>query len=276
MAQIRLIATDLDGALLRNDDTISPRTRTAIGAAQAAGIAVVFVSARPPRSVVWIAEHLDITGLAVCSNGAILYDLTRHEMLSRRSLPGDLAHDLVSALRAAHPDICFATEQGDRMGFEPAFPQNPAHLQIHPPRIDHAGALCAEELVKLIAYHPELPIEALIKSARACIGDRAEVSFSGDIFIEIAAPGISKAAGLAELCARLELRADEVIAFGDMPNDLPMLAFAGRGVAVANAHPEVVAAADEVAASNQDDGVARVIERLLGGASQQLSADPTP
>ena len=76
--------------------------------------------------------------------------------------------------------------------------------------------------------------------------------------------GVSKASGLASLCALLGLTAAEVIAFGDMPNDVPMLSFAGRGVAVSNAHPEVLAAADDVTASNEDDGVARVIEALLG------------
>jgi len=80
--------------------------------------------------------------------------------------------------------------------------------------------------------------------------------------VELSAVGVNKAAALAELCHELGFDAAEVIAFGDFPNDLPMLAWAGRSVAVANAHPDVIDEADEVTASNDEDGVAMVLETL--------------
>jgi hydroxymethylpyrimidine pyrophosphatase-like HAD family hydrolase len=83
--------------------------------------------------------------------------------------------------------------------------------------------------------------------------------------MEISASGVSKAVALSRLADELGVPADEVVAFGDMPNDVPMLGWAGHAVAVANAHPDVLAAADEITASNDDDGVAQVIERLLPG-----------
>ncbi|MDO8297628.1 MAG: HAD family hydrolase [Caulobacter sp.] len=265
MTPIRLIATDLDGTLLREDGGISPRTRAAIGAAQQAGLTVVFVTARPPRDVHAIAEHLDITGMAVCSNGAIVHDLATGETHRHVRLCSDLARALVAELRNAEPAITFAVEHGHKLGQEPGFPAFFAGtVHHHEPAVGHAHELCAEALTKLLIHHPGHEAEALAVILRAHVGDRAEVIWSGAPFVEIAPSGVSKAAGLAALCETLGIAAREVIAFGDMPNDLPMLAFAGRGVAVANAHRDVLAAADEITAANDADGVALIIETLLG------------
>lgn len=264
MTPIRLIATDLDGTLLRDDGSISERTRRAIGGAQAAGLTVVFVTARPPRDVHAIADHLGITGMAICSNGAIVHDLATGETHRHERLCQDLARSLVSELRLAEPGVAFATEHGHRLGQEAHFPDLFADtVHHHARRIDDAAALCGEVLTKLLVHHPDHHVEHLATRIRGHLGDRGEVIWSGAPFVEIAPSGVSKASGLASLCALLDLSPAEVIAFGDMPNDVPMLGYAGRGVAVSNAHPEVLAAADEVTASNEDDGVARVIESLL-------------
>lgn len=264
MSPIRLIATDLDGTLLREDGGISPRTRAAISGAREAGLTVVFVTARPPRDVQAIADHLGITGMAVCSNGAIVQDLATGETHRHVRLCSDLARDLVAGLRLAEPGVSFATEHGHRIGQEPGFPDFFADTVHHHPRwIDQAESLCAEVLTKLLIHHHDHAAEALMDRVRRHTGDRAEVIWSGGPFIEIAPPGVSKGAGLAAFCELLGVTAAQVIAFGDMPNDLPMLAWAGRGVAVANAHRDVLAAADEITAANDDDGVARVIETLL-------------
>ena len=105
----------------------------------------------------------------------------------------------------------------------------------------------------------------MLERAKAIGGHLAEFSHSStnDTLIEISAMGVSKASGLARLCRRLHIDREDVIAFGDMPNDLPMLAWAGHAVAVANAHPQVIAAADEVTAANDESGVAQVLERLF-------------
>ena len=262
MAPIRLIASDLDGTLLRSDGTISARTRDAIRAAEDRGIAFAFVTARPPRYIEGLAEAAGVTGMAVCSNGAILYDIARRAVLHHERLAPELARELTAALREALPEIAFAVEHGDSLGYEPRFPVFPEDAE---PRVDHIHAFLDGDLVKLLLHHPEHEAEVLGTLACYAVGERAQVIHSGGPrIIEIAAAGVSKATGLARLCYELKIDGSEVMAFGDMPNDLPMLHFAGHAVAVANAHPEVLAAADEVALSNDEDGVARRIETLLG------------
>ena len=260
MGPIRLIASDLDGTLLRSDGTVSPRTRQAIAAAEARGYLFAFVTARPPRYIEHLAEAAGVTGLAVCSNGAILYDIGGRRALHHAWLNAEVARELTAALREAIPEIAFAAEHGGSIAYEPAFP---IFHEDSPGRIGDIEAFCDEALVKLLLHHPEHEAETLVERARAAVGERAAVIHSGGPrIIEIAAAGVSKAAGLARLCDLEGVDGSEVIAFGDMPNDLPMLHFAGCGVAVANAHPEVLAAADEVTLSNDEDGVALRIEAL--------------
>jgi hydroxymethylpyrimidine pyrophosphatase-like HAD family hydrolase len=129
-------------------------------------------------------------------------------------------------------------------------------------RNDDALVLCCEGVTKLIVQHRERGLEGLLEIARVHAGPLATVTHSGSNFVEVAAAGVTKARALERHCAELAIAAEQVIAFGDMPNDLPMMRWAGRGVAVANAHPEVLAAADDVSCSNDDDGVALVLERL--------------
>ena len=272
MAQVALIATDLDGTLLRTDGSISPRTRAAIDAAQHAGLTVVFVTARPPRVVRHLAEAAGLSGVAVCSNGAILYDLAQDHFISHERLEMELARELAEILRAHSPNIRFATEHGHTLGYEPDFPQffeEPEGGAA--PRVDHVHRLFEGELTKLLVHHPDHGPDDLAALVAEKVGLRAHVNHSGGDFVEIGAPGVSKASGLELLCHHLGVRAEQVIAFGDMPNDLPMLKFAGRGVAVANAHRAVLDAADEITASNDEDGVAIRIEQVL--AELAVAAD---
>ena len=264
MQRCRLIATDLDGTLLRSDHSISPRTRAAIRAAQEAGITVAFVTARPPRDIRALTREAGLSGVAVCSNGAILYDIAGDRVLHHRRLGADLGRRLIGELRAVSPDIAFAIEHGHKLGLEPHFPGLfDQTVHDHAPRVDCALVLCEDEPTKLIAHHPAHDADALALLIQAVVGARGEVTHSGWPIVEIGPLGVSKASGLAWLCEDLGVGSEAVIAFGDMPNDIPMLAFAGRSVAVANAHPEVLAMAGEVTASNEDDGVARVIESVL-------------
>jgi Cof subfamily protein (haloacid dehalogenase superfamily) len=264
MGPIRLIASDLDGTLLRSDGTVSPRTREAIAAAEARGYLFAFVTARPPRYIQHLTEAAGVTGLAVCSNGAILYDIAARSALHHERMEPLIARELAMALREAIPEIAFAAEHGDGLAYEPRFPVFPEDT---PSRFGAIEGFCDEALTKLLLHHPEHEAEVLVDLARTVVGGRGQVIHSGGPrIIEIAAAGVSKAAGLARLCDLEGVDGSEVIAFGDMPNDLPMLHFAGRGVAVANAHPEVLAVADEVTLSNDEDGVALRIEALLGAA----------
>lgn len=260
----RLVATDLDGTLLRDDGGVSAWTAAVLARVRALGVPVVVVTARPPRRVREIARATGLGGLAICGNGALVYDLDRDTVVRELRLAAVAARRLVAALREAAPGVCFATEAGLVYGQEPGYAPHSPHAGDVGARLDDALALCADGVTKLIALHPTLPLADLLALAGRLAGEGAIVTHSGSPFVEIAASGVTKASTLAALCADLGIAPGAVIAFGDMPNDLPLLAWAGRRVAVANAHPDVLALADEVTATNNDDGVARTLARLLG------------
>jgi len=266
----RLIASDLDGTLLRKGEIVSERTHLALERVQEAGATIVLVTGRPPRTMQSIAEAAGVSGLAICSNGAIIYDLKREKIVEYWFIEPEITTRLIAQLREAVPGVHFALEYGLHVGREPGFPAPRTVLPGFELLIDDALTLAREPGVKLIAYHSDLSAEALVELAAPLAGDAALVTHSGIGFIEISAADIHKGWGLAHLCTRLGIAASEVIAFGDMPNDIPMLAWAGHGVAVANAHPTVLEQADEITLSNMEDGVAVVLERLI---SQKLLLD---
>jgi Cof subfamily protein (haloacid dehalogenase superfamily) len=260
----KLVASDLDGTLLRSDGTIDDRTRRAIAAAEAAGATVVFCTARPPLRLAPLAEATGRRGVAICANGAVLWDLHTESVLEASPLEPAVAHELVTLLEAELPGGAWAVERAQGFGHEPEYvPRWPVPDDT---TIDAVRALIAEPAVKLMLRHNVLSADVLLERARATAGHLAEFSHSNmsDTLLEINAAGVSKATALASLCTRHDIDPTDVVAFGDMPNDLPMLAWAGHSVAVANAHPDVRAAADEVTASNDESGVALVLERLFG------------
>jgi len=259
----RLIASDLDGTLLRSDGTLDERSRRALARAEDAGAVVVICTARPRR---WIAPLADITGhhgIAICANGGVVCNLHTEEVIEEFPLEPLVAREVVTLLREAVPGGAWAVERADGFGREPAYWSRwpiPAGTVV-----DAVEELVRQPAVKLMLRHPELLADALLERAREVVGHLVELSHSNaaDGLLEISAAGVSKASALARLCAARGIDPAEVIAFGDMPNDLAMLEWAGHAVAVANAHPAVIAAADEVTTANDDGGVARVLERLL-------------
>jgi HAD superfamily hydrolase (TIGR01484 family) len=267
----RIVATDLDGTLLRRDGSVSERTRAALARVEAAGATLVFVTGRPPRWLAPVVEQTGYKGLAVCANGAVLYDLHTESVVREHLLEPDASARLVEALRASLPDVAFAVERlvGVGGGVDlSGFAHEPQYV-VRYPLPEGVLVAAAEELVrspvvKLLARHESLGPDDLLARAREVVGDLANLTHSShDGLIEISASGVSKASGLAALAEEQGVAADDVVAFGDMPNDLPMLDWAGHAVAVANAHPEVLAAVDEVTVSHEEDGVAQVLERLF-------------
>jgi len=264
-ALARLFALDLDGTLLRRDGSISANTLSALRAAQARGITLLFVTARPPRRARLVSEAHQLSGVAICGNGSILYDLKADTLLHQKRLRSEHASLLVESLRTAVPDVAFAVEIGLSYGCDANYAILSEHARDRvDPLMRRADAveLCREGVTKLIVQQLDWPLPELLEMTRVFASSRATVTHSGSHFVEVMAPGVSKASTLRDYCATLGISAAEVIAFGDMPNDLPMLHWAGCGVAVANAHPEVLAAADLVTRSNDADGVALALERL--------------
>jgi Cof subfamily protein (haloacid dehalogenase superfamily) len=267
-----MLASDLDGTLLRSDGTVSPRSRAALRAAVHAGLLVAFVTGRPPRWLDEIAEATGHLGVAVGANGAVLYDLATEQIIAIHPLRPDELATLTSELRGAFPCVQFAVEYGDSFAAEPGY----AHDWAINPDADRRGRPIAAPLVaelasiisrpgvKLLAKDHAADVDEFLASADILLAGRASVTHSSTFgLLEIAAPGVTKASGLAELAASHGIAPDEVAAIGDMPNDVPMLQWAGTSYAVANAHPAALAAADHVLGSNDDDAVALLIENLL-------------
>lgn len=266
MTDFRAIATDLDGTLVRSDKSISERTRAAVRAAEDAGLLVVIATGRPPRWIAPVVEALGDRGLVVCANGASVYDPARHELVARTDLAPEVVLGLVDDLQAAFPEVVLGVEQGfefaidtsiDRIvvGFDPALHD----LQVGPIR-----SFLDQPVTKLIARFPRPAPDGIAGSVQQVVGARALVTHSIDeSFLELSHPDAHKAATVERLLVAHGVAPAEVVAFGDMPNDLELIRWAGLGVAVANAHPLLREAADEVTASNDDDGVAQVIERIL-------------
>ena len=261
----RLVASDLDGTLVRSDLSVSARTREVLARVEDSGALFVMVTGRPPRWMAPVAEQTGHRGLAVCANGALVYDLHTERVVRSSLLTADVAGEVVRALRDGVPGISFAIEKPPVDGVPGGF----AREHVYVPRWDN-GEVAVEDLqvmvaggaVKLLARQEDLGSDELLAVARDCLGPTAELTHSSaDGLLEISAPGISKASGLASLAEQWGIDAQDVVAFGDMPNDLPMLAWAGLSVGMANAHPEVLEAVDEVTASNDEDGVAQVLER---------------
>jgi len=261
---VRMIATDLDGTLVRSDGrTIAARTRAALAAAEAAGLLVVLVTGRPPRWMSEVAEITGHTGLAICANGALLYDLHTAAVVDSHLLTPPMLRAVVQRLQAEIPDLRFGVEYGMTFAHEPEYRHGWA-IGAPQARVGPVDTIIDQAAAKLLARHPTLDPDELLRRAVLVLGEDATVTHSSDYgLLEISAYGVTKASALAELAGRHGIGPDGVIAFGDMPNDLAMLAWAGRAVAVANAHPDVLAAADEITGSNDEDGVAQVIERLL-------------
>ncbi len=260
----RLIATDLDRTLLRSDGTLSRRTAAALAAVEGAGIEVVFVTARPPRWLDELAGAVGGHGTAICGNGACVYDVSARRVISSDGFQHQVLHQIVDDLRRAVPDISFAAERGSGLWFESPFRHDASHGVPAEAVEAPIDGLSGEAVGKLLAKSTVLDDEEFLQLVTEIVGARAHVAFSGAHGLaEMSAAGVTKAAALERWAGRLEVGAESVWAFGDMPNDLPMLEWAGVGWAVANAHEQVRSAADRLCPSNDEDGVAVVLERLL-------------
>jgi Cof subfamily protein (haloacid dehalogenase superfamily) len=259
----KLVATDLDGTLLHTDGTVTERTRAALTAVEDLGVTVVFVTGRPIRWMLELWQHVGDHGLAVCSNGGIVYDVPARAVRSARPIPVDVGLRVAGLMREAVPGTTFAVEKTTGFGKEPTFMERyplPPDIEVGP-----LDEIFDGTTVKLLARHEERDPEAFWAATEAAVGHLVTTTWSSTgALVEISAADVTKASTLALLCEELGVAREDVVAFGDMPNDLAMLAWAGTSYAMANAHPSVLDLADRRAPSNEDDGVAAVLEELFG------------
>jgi hypothetical protein len=268
----KLVASDLDGTLLNADGEVTPRTRAALDACWDAGIPVVGVTGRGPRLLDSVREALGGRGVAVLAQGGFVVDLERDEVLRTVAMPREHAARVVAAIEDAAGDLLLAVEDAAvqrevrirlrvQHGFDWPYPES-AHL------MSRGEVLPAEAVLKVFLRSTTLDQDELLALARTVVDPvDAELTHAGLGFIEVLPPGITKASGLQLALDRYGVGFGDVLVFGDMPNDLPMLGAVqdagGRAVAVANAHPAVRALTSRVTSGHQVDGVARYLEAVL-------------
>ncbi len=267
----KMVATDVDGTLIDHDERVSARTRAAVAALVADGVPFVLATGRPPRWVDPVVEGLGYAPLCVCANGAVIYDSAALKILAGHVLDVATLEWLAEIAEHALPGCGLAAERVGESAHDAATPQF-----VSSPEYEHAWlnpddtAVARHEVVdapaiKMLIRLPGAHSGDMRNALAPLVGDRADITYSTDHgLVELSAPGVTKASGLRTVAQRLGVEPDTLITFGDMPNDVPMLELAGHGVAMANAHAEAIAAANEVTTTNSEDGVARVLERWWG------------
>ena len=261
----RLIASDMDGTLLRWDDTVSDATVAELERWRADGVPVVLATGRPPRWMRRIREVLG-HGTAVCCNGAVLRDLESFEIVDEDPLLPAVLELLTAELRRRQPDTWFAVEYGLEFRHEPVYRPR---WDVDAPGVAEAtlAEMVANPVAKLLARHENLPRDEFLAVVQEVVGDRATVTNSSiDALAEISAAGVTKASGLAKVAQRHGVGPEDVVVFGDMPNDIAAFewvrAAGGRAVAMEHAHDDLLAVATDVTGTNEDDGVAAFLASL--------------
>jgi len=260
-----LVATDLDGTLVRTDGTISGLTRKVLAELDERDVPVVIVTARPLRWMDDLWPMVGRHGFAIVSNGAIWYDVAAGRVRDLSGIEVVAGLRLCEVISRAVPEAGFAVETLSGIAMDPRY-------------VDHHGAppdspvgpladIWTEPAVKLLVQHEGLDPQEFRERVIAAVGETATPTWTGDHLVEISAAGITKAATLARLADELGVTAADAVVFGDMPNDIAMFEWAGTSYAMANGDPSVIDVADHVAPSNDDDGVARVLVDLFGLAA---------
>ncbi|MCT1453108.1 Cof-type HAD-IIB family hydrolase [Corynebacterium sp. p3-SID1145] len=268
----KLIVSDIDGTLLDSNGRVSPRLRDTLARAVRGGTKVALATGRPHRWLAPVLDQLPFTPMCVCANGAVVYDPSHDEVLHRHELdPETLAEIAGTATDAleGRGEFGFGVERVGDSAFDP---EDECFLITSGYSTDlwdiGYGVVTVDELVsvpaaKILVRHKAMTSTELFDVIAPAVDPaRAHVTYSmNDGLIEVSAPGINKAAGVSVIAAGMGVDPSEVVAFGDMPNDIEMLSWAGLGVAMADSAPIVHDAADLTTTSNDDFGVARVIEQ---------------
>ncbi|MET0417070.1 MAG: Cof-type HAD-IIB family hydrolase [Actinoplanes sp.] len=261
----KLVATDLDGTLVRNDDTVSDYTHQVLAKVRAAGIRVVAATGRGPRLTSLTRNDIRDADFLVMAQGGWVLDQAESTYLLQARLPGCALGEALADLEAQVGRLSVMVEAlehddaplwGD---YDPTW-RYPVVLEQRP-----RGDCLTGDVIKAFARSFDLNVDELLAVARRVVPEHvASVTQAGLNYIEICPPKVDKGTGLAVVAEAVGVDPADVLVFGDMPNDLPMFAWAGWSrVAVGNAHPELMAVADEVTLTNDEDGVAVYLDKLL-------------
>ena len=261
----KLIATDLDGTLVHNDDTVSAYTHEVLDRVRAAGIRIVGATGRGPRLTSLTRNDIRVADFLVLAQGGWVLDQAESSFLLRSRLSGPALAEVLARLEAEVGRLSVMVEAlehddsplwGD---YDPTW-RYPVVVERRP----RADCLTGD-VIKAFARSFDHHVDELLEIARRIVPPEvASVTQAGLDYVEICPANVNKGTGLAVVAEAVGVDPQDVLVFGDMPNDLPMFAWAGWSrVAVANAHPSLMAVADEVTLSNDEDGVAVYLDKLL-------------
>lgn len=200
----------------------------------------------------------------MCANGAMVWDARSDQVL--RQIDFDPAA-LLPAIRrfcVAVPETAVAVLSAERMFLEERYVALRLKGAGDDELISDLGRTVSEHRIVLVAFrHPRFAAEQLAPAASVAFAGVGTASFAGERTVDVVPTGVTKAVTVAQVMGHLGCPPEATAAFGDMPNDLPLFAWSGWAAAVANAHPLVLEAADEIVPSNDNDGVAQTLRRLF-------------
>lgn len=263
---IKLIASDLDGTLVADLHTISPRTQAAIKAAQEKGVHVTIATGREYPVTEKFVKMLGLTTPTICFQGAVIYNPVTQQSLTSESLPLSLAHRLIALTRRDNLSLYFYL--GNTAYTENNTPQSEVIFSGIGTPLVQVGDLMqvvTQPPVKGIIIHPASETDAVMATLRADLNGQVSVFRSLDVLIEVTSTQVSKGNALAKLAAHLGVDQSEVMAIGDQDNDIDMIKWAGVGVAMGNGSAGAKAAADFIAPPISEDGAAWAIEHFVMG-----------
>ena len=258
---------DLDGTLIKNDHTLSDLTKKMLMIATEVGVTPLFVTARPPRAMCEIVELTSIAPTSVLMNGAMIFDCQNRTIVDEVKITEQAALEAISRLKSEMPGTVFGLQSGFDLhvepGYRPSWP-SPDNVTVGP-----AEDYITQPVTEILARNPEMSPKEFLAEVRAIALDLVEVTTSSRTgLVEMTKRGVSKGSGAMRLLKMLNIDAKNAVAFGDMPTDIEMVSLVGLGVAVANAHPDLLYACDIVCGSNEQDGPASILEKLI---SKRLS-----
>jgi len=261
----KLVATDLDGTLVRSDDTVSAYTHEVLDRVRAAGIRIVGATGRGPRLTELTRSDIRAADFLVLAHGGWVFDSADPRPLRSERLPGAVLSRLLADMEAEVGPLTVMVEALEHPG-APLWGTRTPDWRYEVTVEERTRTECLSgDVIKAYACSPGHHVDDLLAAARRIVPPYvASVTQAGLNVVEICPPHVDKGTGLAVVAEAVGVDPADVLVFGDMPNDLPMFDWAGwHRVAVANAHPTVLAAADEVTLSNDEDGVAVYLDRLL-------------
>ena len=263
---IRLIASDLDGTLLDRDFTFRPRTLEALAAAAETGIDILFVTGRPHRWLDPLRDQLRHDSYAICSNGAVLYHLGTDEVEIAELTEMSAVAEVHELLQERFPRASFTLETLDTVYLQGEYERSPVLAGVPLVEGDLTPVFNREDgVVKYLMRLPGADPERLLDEVREVVGDRLGVTAGvpGVPLIELARSGVNKGTMLQRFATARGITADETAAFGDMPNDLEMLRWAGHAFAMASGSRQLIAEVGRTCPAFDEDGVAQVIEKIV-------------